>query len=150
VSTLLTFYMDKHELAMEELRLLQEIIKHQEDLRAQLMNWSVGLIGAGTFAFLTEIKLSQSNFLFVGCTLVLASFWMNVIFRVAQDRAITRSHRVEQFLREGGEYDGPKIGLSLAARNSVAEQLQAANNIRMYSPYAILLVFIVIASNLST
>lgn len=139
--------MDTRQLALEELRLLQEIIKHQEELRAQLTNWAVGLIGAVTVAFLsTEISLSRFQFLFVGCTLVFASFWMNVIYRVAQNRAIVRGIRVEHYLREGNAYDGPRIGASLAVRNSVGEQLRAAANIRMYAPYSILLAFLIAAS----
>lgn len=137
--------MDEHQRAMEELRLLQEIIRHQEDLRAQLTNWSVGLISAISIVFLSaKIDLSGLHYILVGSALIIAFFWNNIIFRVAQSRAIARSNKVEECLRQGGDYDGPKIGDSIGGDNDIGEQVRAMNNVRIYAPYVILLIFVII------
>lgn len=138
--------MTSKELALEELKILREIAQNQEELRFKIRGWCTALITALSVAFLSkEIKFSGGQFFLISSVVLFLFLWLDVLYRVAQDRAYTRSNIVESFLRgEEEKYEGPKIGSSLSMPNNRVDQLKSLNNIRVYSPYIPLLVLVII------
>lgn len=140
------------DIALEELRLLESIIAKHDDLRAHMMNWAVGLVTALSAAYLSDKSgLDHWGFLTVGAFVALLFFWMDAVYKVAQDRAIKRAALVEQHLRQLNEkepqpYDGPRIGESLSPANTWKEQWYAASRIRLWFPYFALLMLVALVA----
>jgi hypothetical protein len=144
--------MDDEQKAFEELKILKEIIFLQEEARAKIKSWAVGLVSAITVTFVSErISLSWEEYLLI-CGGILALFlWMDVIHRVAEDRAIKRSSEIEVILRDRSkQYDGPKISISVSIPNKFSEQRKALLNVRVYSPYAVIMALIIIVAVVHT
>lgn len=135
--------LSKSQLALEELKLLQGIAQNQEELRFKIRGWCLALVTALSVAFLSErIKFSGGQYIFVSCLILVLFLWLDVLYRVAQDRAFARKKVVEEYLRGIGEYSGPLIRDSLSGPNSVEEQCVSLNNIRVYGPYVFLFVIV--------
>ncbi len=129
--------------AWEEIKLLHEIVKNQEEWRFKIRGWAVALLTAlSVVAFSNDVKITGSQYLALSIVVLLVTCWIDVIYRVAQDRALERANIVEEQLRTQRKYDGPKIRVKLSRPNSIEAQLSALNNIRVYGPY-LLLLFIV-------
>jgi hypothetical protein len=136
--------MDDDQKAFEELKALQAIISSQEEARALIKNWLIGLITVISGAFVSgKVAFSRVGYLIISIGIIVLFLWIDTVHRVSQDRAIGRSQLVEQFLREKTVYDGPLIGRTLSAANTLSEQIKALNNIRLYFPYIILTVIVI-------
>jgi hypothetical protein len=104
--------MEKQQIAFEELRSLNDKISFQEEARAKVKNWAIGLITAISIAFLSDkVAFSRRGYLTISIGITILFLWLDIVHRVAQDRAIMRADQVERYLREGTGYDGPRIGL---------------------------------------
>ncbi len=133
--------------AMEELKLLQNVIGRQEDFRMKIKSWAVTLVSAVSIAFLSgKINISSKSYIIMSVGIIVSFCWTDVIYRVAQNRAMKRSGNVESYLRGEVEYSGPKIGSSLSIPNTLSEQFGAFNNVRTYSVYLILVILTLILS----
>lgn len=137
-------------LALEEFKLLQGIARDQEELRFKIRGWCVALITALSVALLSnEIELPRKEYFLVSLMILLLFLWLDVLYRVAQDRALRRAKVVEKVLQNKCAYSGPCIRESLSVKNSLAEQLRSLNNIRVYSPYLLLAVTIMVVGYVS-
>lgn len=142
--------MTKQQLALEELKMLQEIAQNQEELRFKIRGWCMALITALAVAFLSkELKLSGGHFALISSIILFLFLWLDVLYRVAQVRAFKRADAVESFLRgEEQTYEGPKIRSSLSIPNSLEEQKESLNNIRIYGPYIPMIALVLIVGTL--
>lgn len=132
------------QLALEELKLLLDIAQGQEELRFKIRGWCIALVTAFSVAFLSEkIKFSGCQFILISSLILVLFLWLDVLYRVAQDRAFKRSKVVEENLRGIGNYSGPLIGEYLSVPNSAKDQVVSLKNIRVYGPYVLLLVIVV-------
>ena len=130
-------------LAWEEVKLLQEIAKNQEDWRFKIRGWAMALVTAlSVAAFSSDVRLSGSQYFMLSVVILLVTCWLDVIYRVAQNRALDRAGVVEKHLRGEGDYDGPKITESLSKPSTMAAQLTALTNVRVYGPYVFLFIAI--------
>jgi hypothetical protein len=137
-------------LALEEMKLLQSIILKHDDIRSKMVGWSVSLVSALSAFYLHEKSgMDRTGFQIVGFSITILFFWLDTIYKVAQDRAINRSRVVEKMIANG-EYEGPAIGVSLGKDNLVLDQLRSALNVRVWSPYAGLSLLVLVASNWRT
>lgn len=140
--------MDSQAIAIEELKLVQAIISNQENTRLKIMGWGVAAVVAISVSYLAErVNMPPSSYLGPSVIIIGLFLWLDVIHRVSVDRAIERSATIEQYLRDGDDYDGPKIGLSMSVSNGLSYQLNAVKNIRVYAPYlaltgAVLVVYL--------
>jgi len=135
--------LSKSQLALEELKLLQGIAEKQEELRFKIRGWCLALVTALTAAFLSEkTDFSGAQYILISCLILALFLWLDVLYRVAQDRALTRAEIVEKNLRGVEEYAGPLIRNSLSVKNTIKDQRTSLNNIRVYGPY--LLLFIIV------
>ncbi len=129
-------------LALEELKLIQTVISRQESLRLTLRGWAIGLVSILTVSFLSsKLLLPRAQYVAGVVFLCVLFFWLEVVHRVAENRAMERCENIELFLRGGTPtYGGPLIGKSLARPNSLRDQLKAADNLRIYLPYLVLII----------
>ena len=133
------------ELMIKEFDILQDVIKFQEDIRMKSRNWCITIISAITITFISEkISFSNLNFLIMNSVLIVLFLWLELIYRVAEKRAIIRSSYVESALRGEKKYDGPLIGKSLSKSNSIKTQIKELNNIRIYFTYLILFLLTIL------
>lgn len=135
--------LSKNEIALEELKILQGIAQNQEELRFKIRGWCLALVTAFSVAFLSEkVKFCGGQFILISSLIVVLFLWLDVLYRVAQDRAFARAKDVEKYLRGTGDYSGPLIRNSLSVPNSVKDQCESLNNIRVYGPYVLLFLII--------
>ena len=124
------------EIALEELKILQQIVARHDDLSFKIKGWCVTLVTAIILAIKSDkysISVSSGLSLLFGISLLF--LWIDVIYRVAEDRAISRSRQVERLIRDHIVYDGPKIAESLSVKTTFMNQMRSLNNIRIYVPY---------------
>ena len=119
--------------------------------RLQVRFAAVAVATAVSVAFLSGTTLISGNsFLVLGGAIVFAFLWLDVVHRVAQDRAMARSREVEKVLRtEQAPCDGPLIGERLSAPNRLRDQLSAVANVRVYGPYLVLAAALFIVSRVA-
>lgn len=137
---------EKTSIILKELELLQSIIARQENARLTIRNWFIGFITALVVSYLSNsISIPTSTFLSIGTVLILMFYWTELVYRVAEKRAIVRSNEIEMQLRDMESYDGPKIGLSLGRPNRLRDQiLEIPNNVRISGPYLTILILVLL------
>ena len=137
---------DRNTILLKEYEFLQNIIARQENTRLTIRNWFMGFITALSIAYLSNsVSIPKNGFLLVSVVLILLFYWTELVYRVAEKRAMIRSDEVEKYLREGTEYDGPKIGLSLGKSNRFSDQLkEIPTNIRISGPYVVISILILL------
>lgn len=137
--------LSKSQLAIEELKLLQIIAGNQEELRFKIRGWCIALVTALTAAFLSgKIEFLGIEYILISCLILTLFLWLDVLYRVAQDRALTRAAVVEENLRGSEVYEGPLIRNSLSVKNTIKDQRKSLNNIRVYGPYLLLFVIVLL------
>lgn len=135
--------MDKNQIAIEELKIFQDVIYGQEEIRFKIKSWAFALISAISIAFLSKkTNFSSVEYLFISVGILFLFFWTDAIHRVAQDRSQKRTFDIECFLRGETEYDGPKVNISLSRADTIKELLRSAKHVRVYFPYLVLLFII--------
>ena len=101
--------------AMEEMRILQGVIKRAEQQEFQVRGWLLVMLSALLAALYSE-KSKLNGIMFGGVSGQLTLFFANaeLITRIVKRKAIRRVARVEAALRGDGQYDGPMIAKSLS------------------------------------
>lgn len=135
---------DRTTVALKEYEFLQNIIARQESTRLTIRNWLFGLVTGLIIAFYSnDFILPQWQFTLLSIFLILMFYCTKLLHRVAEYRAMVRSTEIEEILRCGTYYDGPKIGKSLGKRNTIKDQIaQISINPRINIPYITLLFII--------
>jgi hypothetical protein len=136
----------RYAIALEELKLLQAVIHKQDDARSHIVGWSVAVVVALTVAYLSDKGLTGKTYCFLGTVVVLLFLWLDVVHKVAQDRAISRVKAIEKSIRTGTYYIGPCIAGTLTRPNTLYEQCLAARNVRVWAPYATLFLTVLLVS----
>jgi hypothetical protein len=105
-----------HELEIEELRQLQEIIGRHEDQAFKNRGWMYALLGALTAAFFKDGHLMRFGS-YISISLLVSVFFLitELMHRGFVRLAIRRSAAVQSHLRKGSKYDGPLVSESMAA-----------------------------------
>ncbi|UCE59909.1 MAG: hypothetical protein JSU63_20995 [Phycisphaerales bacterium] len=139
--------MDRENVALEELKLLQAIIARQDQMRFRIKTWATTIFSALSLALFTEkIELSTSSFL-LAALLVSGLFWaLDAIYRTSEERAIRRAKVVEECIESAGPYKGPKIAASLSTTGSWREFMGALQRARVFALYVILILLAVAIS----
>ncbi len=126
----------RKDVALEELKILQEIIARHDDISFKIKGWCVTLITAIILAIKSgKFSISVSSGLVLLGGISILFLWVDIIYRVAEDRAISRSREVERLIRDHIVYDGPQIAESLSVKTTFMDQMSSLNNIRIYVPY---------------
>lgn len=142
--------MEKVNLALEELRMLQDIIARHDEISFKLKGWCITL-NIGVLAALygvNEGKTIDINPVVVFVCLFLAILfflWLDAIYRVAMDRAIQRTAKIEKQIRKNNFGEYPKINIALGRPNRIRDQINAINNIRVIAPYLIIVIIDLLA-----
>lgn len=136
------------QVALDELHILAGVIERKEAVRLRQRNWVVtGVSGLSIAFFSSAGHIRPSEYAVVALATIMIFWLMETVYQHVEDRAIQRSRKLEEILREGRPYDGPLISESLLPR-SLGEQLRYVSRTffspRVASPY-IALVAIVIA-----
>ena len=101
--------------ALEEWKLLASIIGRLEEVEYKIRSWLVALITALAVALYSKrLDLSVGSFALIGIILIIIFVWMDLIHRMPKRNAIKRDREIEEILREGRQYDGPKMSMTLA------------------------------------
>jgi hypothetical protein len=140
-------YDEVPQVALDELQILARIIERKEAVRLRQRNWVITAVSGLSIALFSKgVNVTAGEYAVVaGATIVI--FWlMETVYQHVEDRAIQRSKRLEEILREGRPYDGPLISESLSPR-SLKEQLMYVTRTffapRVASPYLALIVLVV-------
>lgn len=137
--------MEKIELALEELKILQEIIARHDDISFKIKGWCLTL-NIGILAALYGVSggnsIQLSKYLIYPSLLLIIVFfiWLEAIYRVAMNRAIQRTAKIEKEICENDLKDYPKINAALGKPNKIKDQLKALNNVRIVAPYLIIFI----------
>lgn len=135
------------ERALDELRILQGIVARHDDISFKIKGWCVTLITGIMLALKSgNFAVSTKSSLILAFGISLLFLWVDVVYRVAEDRAIDRSDEIEKLMRDESEYDGPKIVMTLRKPNTLSDQYKSLKNVRIYLPYLILTMIVIIVS----
>lgn len=111
--------MEWKEIALEELKILEEKITRHANLAFQTRSWLFALITALVVGLLDEkANLNGIRFLLIAFVLTLTFLWMELIQRIPQKQSMVRVSEIEKALRGETDYDGPKISKSLSMGGS--------------------------------
>lgn len=142
--------MDKIDIAMEEIKILQSIIARHDDLSIRIKSWcislNIGLIAA-FYGINASNQISFNKISMVIILVLLTGFflWLDTIYRVAMDRAIQRTTEIETEIREHKLSTYPKINISLGMPNRLTNQIRTIRNIRMNTPYIMIIIIDTVA-----
>ncbi len=136
--------MDHRAEAWEEIKILQDIIHKQEDLRTKTKNWCIALFGGLSIAFANSNgKLDFLAYLLASIILVCIFWLLENLQRSIQMTTICHRNSVEEsLLSELESYKGPKIGKTFSA----GYKFLSPFNLRLSAVY---LGLIIIALSLS-
>jgi hypothetical protein len=136
------------QVALEELQILAGVIARKEAVRLRQRNWVITVVSGLTIAFFSNNShIRASEYAAVALATIVVFWLMETVYQHVEDRAIERTRKLEEILRDGLPYDGPLISESLAPRSFHEQQQYAARMFfapRVASPY-LALVAIVIA-----
>ena len=100
------------DLAIEELKILSSIIGRIETSMYQKQGWLFALITGLTLALLKNIPLiCRQQFVTISLAITLVFYIADVIHRVPLYRAILRSEKVEEKLKDNKTFDSPLISI---------------------------------------
>lgn len=103
------------DLALEELKLLQEVIGRHENHAMRVKGLLFVIIAGLTAATYAEGMRGSRGWMFAGAIVLTLLFMVWELYhRAISQQAITRAGAVESQLRGEADYDGPKIGHSLS------------------------------------
>lgn len=135
------------QVALDELQILAGVIERKEAVRMRQRNWVITAVSGLSIAlFSKSVDIHPCEYVAVAMATIVVFWLMETVYQHVEDRAIQRSKRLEEILRDGLPYDGPLISESLSPR-SLEEQLQyVARNFfapRVASPYLALVLIVI-------
>jgi uncharacterized membrane protein len=139
---------EKDQIAMEELKLLEAIIARQDEFKSRTQNWAVTLVAALTAVYWTgQAHIGPFQFLFIVCALSVAFMFFEAIFGSAESLAEDRVRLVEESLREprAPKYDGPMICDSMRGKFTLSRAIRSIRYPRTWLLYGSLVAFAFIA-----
>jgi len=133
------------DLAIEELKILSSIIGRIETSMYQKQGWLFVLITGLTLALLKDSPLiCRQQFFIISLAITLVFYIADVIQRVPLYRAILRSEKVEEKLRDNKTFDSPLISKSLGEGKPLIDFLKTALSFRGSITYIAIIAVIVI------
>ncbi|WP_020587119.1 hypothetical protein [Desulfobacter curvatus] len=106
--------MDKNDIAVEEWKQLESVIQKYDDIRLRLNGWLIALLSAFLVAVFTDkFELSIGTLVTLPIAVILFFYIAETCIGVGEARAIVRKKYVERCLRQGDDYDGPRVSESL-------------------------------------
>jgi len=106
--------MEKKEIALAEYNHLENIITNYSDKFYRIRNWLLVILSGLMVGFYTEkISVDKCDLWYGSLLFIILFYFMEIIQRVVQKKAMIRVAHVEKCLKGEEEYDGPKITESL-------------------------------------
>jgi hypothetical protein len=135
---------DKLQVAIEERKIIQDIIHNQEAIRMKLVGWCITIISGFTIALYSQnVHLSSCKYLVFTLTVVLVFFLLDIVNRQVFFKMLKRSRAVEGMIQNSGsDYDGFKIEESMAQKRL---QKMCIFDYRLISPYVALVIIILVS-----
>ena len=132
---------DKLQTALEERKIIQEIIHNQEAIRMKLVGWCITIISGFTIAFHSKtIEILGYEYGIFAGLVVVVFFLLDIVNRSVFYKMIKRSKAVESMIQDSAnKYDGFKI------EKTMSEPTQWNNikyDFRLISPYMALIIII--------
>ncbi len=144
------------DLALEELKMVHEILARQERTRTLVRNWLVTLQAGLAIAYLSDqIAFSGLAYGFIAALSGLMFLLLEAVYSAAEQRAIKRGFEVEAHLRSVSGYDGPRVIDTLvpAARaddagmgDEISIVLRQTATPRILLGYAVLAILVVVVA----
>ena len=138
---------DTPQIALEELQILAGVIGRKEAVRLRQRNWVITVVSGLTIAFFSNSShIRAAEYAAVALATIVIFWLMETVYQHVEDRAIERTRKLEQILREGRPYDGPLISESLAPRSLAEQQRYVARMFlapRVASPYLALIAIVI-------
>lgn len=129
-------------LAIEEIKLAQDLINTQENLHFKVFSWAIGVITALTIGFFhNNIDMHPAVYMTLGITVILIFNWVakrhwNLFYCAA-----ARSYDIELEV-ENDNYSGIKLNRSL---NAHEKDIELKHRMRLYAPYLALSVVVLLS-----
>jgi hypothetical protein len=140
-------YNEIPQIALDELQILARVIERKEAVRLRQRNWMITAVSGLSIALFSKgVDIRPGEYAAVTLATILIFWLMETVYQHVEDRAIQRSKRLEEILREGHPYDGPLISESLSPRSVKEQATYAARTFlapRVASPYFALIVLVV-------
>jgi uncharacterized membrane protein len=138
---------DIPQVALDELQILAGVIERKEAVRLRQRNWVITAVSGLSIALFSRgVDIHPPEYAAVALTTIVVFWLMETVYQHVEDRAIQRSRRLEELLRDSRPYDGPLISESLSPR-SLKEQTQyVSRNFlapRVASPYLALVLIVI-------
>ena len=133
------------DIAKEELKILSSIIGRIENAMYQKQSWLFALITGLTLAVLKDNPLiSKQQFVIISMAITVVFYIADIVQRVPLYRAILRSQKVEEKLKDNKNFDSPLISKSLGEGKPLKDFLKTACSFRGSITYIALILVIVI------
>lgn len=142
-----TSYDDIPQVALDELQILARVIERKEAVRLRQRNWVITAVSGLSIAlFSKSVQIRPAEYAAVALTTIVIFWLMETVYQHVEDRAIQRSRRLEEILRQGQPYDGPLVSETLSPRSLGGQLKYIARTFfapRVASPYLALMVIAV-------
>lgn len=136
---------DELSLAVEERKIIQDIIHNKESIRMKIVGWCMTIIIGFTIAFhADEIEIGGWKYAVFSIAVVLAFFLLDTVNRGVFYKMLKRSEAVEKMIREDAEkYDGFRIEESMLESLEWCKILK--KDWRLLAPYFVLLAMVFVS-----
>jgi hypothetical protein len=133
------------DIALEELKILSSIIGRIENAMYQKQSWLFALITGLTLALLKENPLiCKQQFAAISIAITIVFYIADIVQRVPLYRAVLRSEKIEETLRDNKHFDSPLISKSLGEGKPLKDLLKTASSFRGSITYIAIMSVIVI------
>jgi hypothetical protein len=143
-------------LALEELKMVHEVIARQERTRTLVRNWLVTLQAGLAIAYLSDqIAFSGLAYGFIASLSGIMFLLLEAVYSAAERQATRRGFEVEAYLRSVSGYEGPHVMDTMvpAARDAdsgvwdeVRTVLRQTATPRILVGYAVLAVLVIVVA----
>jgi hypothetical protein len=133
------------DMAIEELKILSSIIGRLENGMYQKQGWLFALITGLALALLKDSPLiCKQQFATISIAITIVFYIADIVQRVPLYRAVLRSEKVEERLRDNKNFDSPLISKSLGEGKPLKDFLKTASSFRGSITYIAIMAVIII------